>query len=227
MATQIHGRITEHYSNGVAMQADRSIVEKNDGTLEGGIRFECDRAHIANLPGMGAAHADDSRLELYNRSITYHRMGKVSMEASYFGLVSSKTDPILSYTPNTDREAITTHERFVEFAGTKDNPKNGARFDPETGEFLGFFDPSIEDLFAADFYFTPSTSVSLSYWQRNAPSLSRRMSIRASVPGFRKPPDVKDFLLLDMPYRQVGSFYQVTELFLGSGPKGWSKTIYG
>jgi len=103
---------------------------------------------------------------------------------------------------------------------------NGAKFDDDTGEFLGFFDQSIKDLFGVMHYLVPSTMVSLTYWQSTVPSLNKRMSIKSSISGFRKPTDVKNFLLLDIPYRQIGSFYQVTEQYLGSGPDGWSTKIY-
>jgi hypothetical protein len=37
---------------------------------------------------------------------------------------------------------------------------------------------------------------------------------------------VKEFLVIDYPYRQVGSFYQVTEQIMGSGPNGFSSILY-
>jgi hypothetical protein len=152
---------------------------------------------------------------------------KVQLVASYFGLVSKKTDPIISYNPNTNKEPLETHPDFQTFAGTQASPINGAMFDPETGAFLGFFNPAIKELYGATGYLVPSTMLSLTYWQDSVPNLKRRMSIMKEIKGFKKPPDVKDFLLLDMPYRQVGNFYQVTEQILGSGPLGWSKKIYG
>lgn len=225
--TIIKGRITEHYANGVVIQPGFSLTEKNDGTIEGNVIFEADYSHISNLPRMGSSHPRDGRCELYNREITYMPLGKVRMVGSYFGLVSRKTKPVLAYTPNTDKEPIETNPLFETFAGTKTTPINGAKFDAETGEFLGFFDQTIKDLFGVLHYLVPSTMVSLTYWQSNVPSLARRMSIKSSVPGFRKPEDVKDFLLLDIPYRQIGSFFQITEQYLGSGPNGWSTKIYG
>lgn len=224
---QKRGNIRDDYPDGIAIQPDRTITEKNDGTLEGIVNFECDRADFLSLPQMGAAHPDDHRLELYNRDITYSTLGKVKLSGAYFGLVARKTEPVLAYTPNTDRDPIETHPLFDTFAGTKASPINGAKFDKQTGEFLGFFNQAIKDLFGAKYYLVPSTMVALTYWTSVAPSLSKRMTIIQSVPGFRKPPDVKDFLLLDMPYRQIGSFYQVTEQIMGSGPLGWSKKIYG
>ncbi len=218
-----HGRLP---GNGVVIQPDYVLTEKNDGTIEGTVTFECERSNSANLPRMEAPHPDDSRCQIYNREFTYLRLGKLKMVASYFGLISSKTNPVISYTPNTDKEPIETHPLFEDFGGTKNSPKNGAKFDSETGEFLGFYDQAIKDLFGTLHYLVPSTMVSLTYWQSSIPSLVKRMSIRASVPGFRKPSDVKNFLLLDIPYRQIGSFYQVTEQYLGSGPNGWSTKIY-
>jgi len=43
---------------------------------------------------------------------------------------------------------------------------------------------------------------------------------------FLKPPNVKNYLLVDMPYRVQGSLYQVTEQYIGSAKGGWNKTIY-
>jgi len=163
---------------------------------------------------------------MYNREITYMGLHRIQLTGSYFGLVSSKTDPILSYTPNTNQEPITSHPNFETFAGTKLAPLNGAQFDADTGEFLGFYDQSITDLFGVSFYLVPTTLLSLSYWTSDVPKLGRRMTRRASIPGFKKPADVKEFLVMDYPYRQVGNFYQVTELIMGSGPNGFSTILY-
>lgn len=220
------GSVTEYYANGVAIQPNYSLTEKNDGTIEGNVTFMTDMDHFANLPRMKSPHPRESRCEVYNREITYLPLRKVQLVASYFGLISNKTEPVLAYTPNTDKEPIETHPLFEDFAGTKASPKNGAKFDDDTGEFLGFFDQSIKDLFGVGHYLVPSTMVSLTYWQSSVPSVSKRMSIKSSIPGFRKPSDVKNFLLLDLPYRQIGSFYQVTEQYLGSGPDGFSTKIY-
>jgi len=221
-----HGNAAEHYADGVVIQPNYSLTEKNDGTIEGNVTFLTDMDHFANLPRMKAPHPRESRCEIYNRDITYLPLRKVQLVASYFGLISNKTEPVLAYTPNTDKEPIETHPLFEEFAGTKASPKNGAKFDDETGEFLGFYDQAIKDLFGAAHYLVPATMVSLTYWQSSVPSLTKRMSIKASIPGFRKPSDVKNFLLLDIPYRQIGSFYQCTEQYLGSGPNGFSIKIY-
>lgn len=221
MSIKIKGKIV-----GVQIQPDYTLTEKNDGTIEGTVDFICDISNFASLPRMGAPHPREPRCEIYNRDITYLPLDRVKLTASYFGLIAPKTNPTLAYSPNTDKESIETHPLFQEFGGTKASPKNGAKFDSETGEFLGFYDQTIKDLFGVRHYLTPSTMVALTYWTSSVPSINKRMTIRSSVPGFRKPSDVKDFLLLDIPYRQIGSFYQVTEQYLGSGPNGWSEKIY-
>lgn len=220
------GRIREDYADGVAIQPGYMLTEKNDGTIEGTVTYECDRNDIGRLPLMYTPHPRDSRAIVYNRDITFLGLDKVQMVASYFGLIARKTPSVISYIPNTDKEPVETHPLFESFAGTKTAPLNGAKFDSDTGEFLGFFNPAIKELYGATHYLVPSTMVELSYWQNTVPSVSRRMSIKPSVKGFRKPSDVKDFLLLDLPYRQIGPFYQVTEQYLGSGPLGWSTILY-
>jgi len=226
MSINKKGRITEYYANGVAIQPDFSITQKNDGTLEGQVTYVCDVNDFLNLPQMESSHPRDNRLELYNREITYMGLERVSMTGSYFGLISSKTESTLSYTPNTNQEPIASHPNFTEFAGTKADPKNGGKFDEDTGEFLGFYDPEIKDLFGVSAYLIPSTLISLTYWTSSQPSLGKRMQRKSSIPGFRKPSDVKEFLIMDFPYREIGNFYQVTELIMGSGPGGFSKILY-
>jgi len=226
MAIKKKGDIQDYYSDGVAIQPNFSLTEKNDGTIEGQVIYICDKNRFNNLPQMGSAHPREARCELYNREITYLPLDRVQMVGSYFGLVSKKTNAILSYTPNTNQEPVTSHPNFTTFAGTADAPLNGATFDTDTGEFLGFYDQTITDLFGVQYYLTPSTLLSRSYWTSDVPSLSRRMRRVATVDGFRKPADVHEFLILDYPYRQIGNFYQVTELIMGSGPNGFSATLY-
>jgi hypothetical protein len=220
------GTITDYYSDGVVIQPGFSLTEKNDGTIEGQVVFECDETRFNNLPQMNAAHPRDTRCELYNREITYLPLRKIRMTGTYFGLVSSKTTPTISYTPNLNQDPVTSHPDFATFAGTEAAPMNGAKFDRESGEFLGFFDPSVKDLFGAEFYLVPATLLSLTYWTKTVPSLGRRMTRKTSIPGFRKPSDCKEFLVIDFPYRQIGNFYQVTEQIMGSGPNGFSTILY-
>tara|TARA_R110002110_G_scaffold6937_1_gene34544 strand:- start:60 stop:743 length:684 start_codon:yes stop_codon:yes gene_type:complete len=225
MSLKIQGRIQDYYADGVAIQPGYKLTQKDDGTLDGTVTFECDRDRVGSLPQIGADHPADGRAELYARDITYMGLNKVSMTGSYFGLISATTDPIITNGGSADREAIETHSDFLTMAGTDGGELNGAKFDEETGEFLGFLDSS-NDLFGVRYYFTASTTVSSSFWTRSAPKLKKILTIVDKIPGYKAPEGVKNFLLLSVPYRQVGSHYQVTENFLGSGADGWNTTIY-
>jgi hypothetical protein len=222
MAIKIKGSLGSSY----AIQPGFSLTEKNDGTIEGQVVFICDSSGLSNLPQMGSAHPTDYRCELYNREITYLTLDRIQMTGSYFGLVANTTEAIISYTPNTNQEPITSHPQFESFAGTSENPSNGATFDEDTGEFLGFFDPAIKNLFGVMYYLTPATLLSRTYWTKTVPLLNKRMKRITTIPGFRKPSDCKEFLILDYPYRQIGNFYQVTEQIMGSGPNGFSTILY-
>lgn len=220
-----HGNIRDHYSNGVALQPNYALTYKDDGSIEGTVVYEADIADVGNLPNIGSPHPRESKCELYAKQITYAKNNKVVMTGSYFGIVAKETDPVLTTTTNADRLPIELLEHFSELGGTSGTPLNGAKFDPETGEFLGFFDPS-KDLFGTQYFFSPSVQVSLSYWTRKVPELDQLMTIHAKIPGYKAPPNVKDFLLIGQPYRQIGTHYQITKNFLGSGPNGWNPNIY-
>ena len=220
--------------NNVIIQPDRSIAEKNDGTLEGQVIYKCDVIFIDKLPRLGATHPDDNRLECYNINKTYNSNGLVTATAAFFGLTSSTTDPVITYSGGQNQDAIDTHPNFSEFAGTVTEPLNGATFETDTtaadyGVFLEFAGESA--FRGVTHYLTPSTNITLSYWTDKAPTLKNRMKVYPYIRGIgtsqlRVPSDVDDFLLLDTPYRQVGSFFQVTEQYMGSQEGGWDKTIY-
>ena len=212
-----------------AIQPDRSITEKNDGTLEGSVVMRCDKSKKYALPEIGATHPDDVRLEMYQSSTVHQSNGIVEMTGSFFGLVASETEPEISYSGGQNNDPIDTHPDFESFAGTPSAPLNGAKFDAESEEFIGFFDSASAgqpNFRGTQYYLTPSSLITLSYWTDKVPTLKNRMSVHDDVDGFKKPDDMKDFLLVDTPYRQVGSFYQVTEQYIGSGPNGINRVIY-
>jgi hypothetical protein len=219
MALDIKGTYVDYVA-----QPNRTIGQKSDGTLDGQVVFKTDRARIGTLPQIGSTHPDDSRLKQFQRNITYAPNSEVIMTASYFGLTLSKTAETISYSGGQNNDPIETHPDFESFAGTQGAPLNGAVFDDDTGEFIGFISGDYQGV---QYYLTAATVISLSYWTDSPPVLKNRMSIVASLPGFVTPPDVVNFLLLDSPYRQIGTwYYQVTEQYLGSGVKGWDPIIY-
>ena len=101
-------RVTKGELAEVVLQPDRSINEKNDGTLEGQVVYKCDRANVSRLPRIGDAHPDDSRLEAYNISKTYNSSGLVTSTISYFGLIASTTT-LLSHTAEARTKSQSRH----------------------------------------------------------------------------------------------------------------------
>jgi hypothetical protein len=234
-------RVTKGDLSQAIIQPDRSINEKNDGTLEGQVVYKCAKEDEYKLPQIKDDHPDDARLECYNITKTHNSNGIITATASFFGLNASVTEAVISYSGAQNNEPIETHPEFItDLAGTVDSPKNGAVFveddqDPEYGTFIKFGggedDTKTPAFRGVEYYLTPSTQITLSYWTDKVPDLKDRLFIYedlGNIPSrqFKVPPDVKDFLLLDTPYRQVGSFYQVTEQYLGSGPDGWNDKIY-
>lgn len=211
--------------NGLQIQPDRKIIGKNDGTLEGSIEWVVDRDNEHLLPQIYSAHPDDPRLLVYHQEIVRNMAGKSTLTCQYMGISSDPTPRIIQFPSASGQDPIETHENFGEFAGDKDNPMNGARFDPATGEFLGFFDSS-NDKFGVRSYIVPNVMVYLSYWTFRRPAVRNLMSIESSLSGVIKPPNVKNWLLVGMPYREIGKLYQVTEQYMGSGSKGWDRDIY-
>jgi hypothetical protein len=217
-------------------QVDGSIVKKNDGTLEASLTFVTEKGKEALLPIIGSSHPDETNLECYNKTITYGVGELITCTCAYFGIGVVKTSPVVSYDGGTNNDPIETHPKFGEtdvngLAGTSSSPKNGAEFDSETGEFIGFTGEDAGDLLGVQYYLTPANNVSLTYWTTTKPNLNRRMSIvgtpsLGSGRTFFKPPNVKNYLLVDMPYRVQGSLYQVTEQYIGSASGGWNKLIY-
>jgi len=97
-----------------------------------------------NKPNRGDAHPKDVRLSCHRASETYNANGLAVVVAEYIGIAGgNKTTPEVSGRGNMSTDPITTHPKFVKtIGGTKDAPKNGAKFNPENGLFLGFGPPS-------------------------------------------------------------------------------------
>jgi len=208
---------------GLVVLPDRKIVTKNDGTMQGTVNFKVDRNNEALLPLLESAHPDDGRLELFQRDVTRKTLKTTIMSGSYFGILSDPTPKIVQHPGSGGRDPIETHPDFADF-GTE---ANGAVFDDDTQEFKGFFDKAKTEFYGVRSYLVPNITVNLSYWTYKTPVLRKLMTIKTHLKEVRKPPNVKNWLLTAMPYRQVGSLFQVTEQWMGSGPNGWSETIYG
>jgi hypothetical protein len=208
-----------------ALQPDSQVSIDRDGLMSGTATFDGDQLQVlSTTPTIGVStHPKDPRLVCESIATTYKRLGKASVTANYIGLASDPTTPRVEFAGGSGQEPIETHPDFVRFAGTASEPKNGAQFDGETGEFLGFFNGDFQGVTA---YVVPSIIVNVTYYTSIIPNIKSIGRIVSNLPNFQRPPNVRNYLLIAMPYRQIANVYAVTEQYLGSGEKGWNRQIY-
>jgi hypothetical protein len=230
MSLITHGEFEKVFKERYVIQVDRTVTEKVEGTLEGTIKFKAKKEDADTLPTFGDLHVDDNRMELFNREVVYNGLDVVTMTASYFGLAESSPTggpgQVVSFSGGANNEPIETHPDFDRFAGTAFPPaarEEGSVWDPVTGQFLRFDGGQFKGV---QYYLTPSTQITVSYWKDSVPILKPRMKIVEKISGVSLPSDVVNLLRVESSYRQTGSSYQVTEVYLASGDKGWDKDIY-
>jgi hypothetical protein len=190
----------------------------------------CDVEDRDTLPTFGDLHIDDNRLELFNIQTTYNGLKLLTMTASYFGISVSEPNggqaKVISFSGGSNNEPIETHPDFVLMAGTANPPaarEEGSVWDPITGQFLRFDGGNFKGV---QYYLTPSTVITVSWWQNTTPKLKKRMRIVSSLSGVILPDDVKNLLRIETSYRTTGSSYQITEQYLASGEEGWNAQVY-
>jgi len=216
----------KHGDPRLKLQPGAEVSEDENGLLTGTCVYEGDIIYKGAIPFMGALHPYDYRLTCYKRQISHIATNKVRATLNYIGVASDPTPMFIEHPGGSGQDPIQTHPKFKDFAGTPASPKNGAYFDPETGDFVGFTDPESK-FFGTSAYIVPSVMVNLSFYTHCVPDLGYvGEPYDWSVPNLIAPPNVKDFLLLGMPYRQIGNLFQVTHQILGSGPDGWNRKIY-
>ena len=165
MAIKTHGGFTAVIGQPYAIQTDRTVTEKRDGTLEGSIKFICDVADKDALPTFGDLHIDDNRLELFNAQTTYNGLELVTLTASYFGISASEASggpaQVISFSGGSNNEPIETHPNFEQMAGLANPPasrETGSVWDPITGQFLRFDGGEFKGV---QYYLTPSTTITI------------------------------------------------------------------
>lgn len=218
--------ITKHGSPNLVLQPGSEVSEDENGLLTGTCVYEGDIAYSVFIPRMGQIHPYDYRLSAYKRQVTRIGTQKVRATINYIGVSADPTPMFIEHPGGSGQDPIQTHPNFTEFAGVPASPLNGAYFDPESGDFVGFTNPDSK-FFGTSSYIVPSVMVNLSFYTHYVPDLGYvGAPYDWSVPNLIRPPNVRDFLLIGAPYRQIGNLFQVTHQILGSGPDGWNRSIY-
>lgn len=214
--------------NGLVLQSNSEITLDFDGVMRGKATFEGDKAFLSRAPQLGDPHPKDARLICIAPNIKYVNAEKIVCSPDYMGIATDPTPGIVDHPGGISQDPIETHPKFAQFAGTPGNPKNGAIFDEETEEFIGFGSGSKRGVRS---YIVPTVSVNVTYWTRRIPQLSivgKRFS--GNFNGFNPPGNCRDMLLLGLPYKQFGgtngapALYQVTAQILCA--PSWDADIY-
>jgi len=219
--------MVKHGNPNLTLQSDWTIDEDENGLLTGDLVYEGDFVFWQSLPvswGYGMLHPYDTRLTAYKRRVQRQKGFKVRITLSFIGIISDPTPWIIEHPGGNGQDPIETHPNFRDFAGSPSSPLNGAKFDSTSGEFIGFTD-STNSLCGVKSYIVPSVMVSATYYTHFIPDLGDVAKI-TSFPPISRPANVRNWLLLSQPYRQIGNLYQVTNQYLGSGEGGWNSRIY-
>jgi len=208
------------------LQPDSEITVDDYGVMRGTAVFEFPSVLAPILtPQLNLSrHPKEPRLTCYEVSLKYSKLQTAVATAQYIGLLYDPSLPKVEFAGGSGQDPIETHPDFADFAGTPDDPKNGAVFDENTGEFRAFAGQN--SFLGVNAYIVPSVIVNYSYYTSSIPSLGNVGRIFNSVPGFNRPPNVRNFLLVGMPYRQTANIFFVTEQYLGSGRRPWNTRIY-
>jgi len=134
-------------------------------------------------------------------------------------------------------EPIETHPRFSQFAGTKGNELNGAKFDTTTGKFLGFNSQTTDahkKKFGVRSYIAP-TVIYEQNWIRSGVS-AQAVQISANRLGAIDPPPSsnvlpqvnasRSWILSGCDVFQIGEGVQQNKQWRLSGPAGWDPDWY-
>lgn len=206
------------------LQPDWTILESEDNSLRATLFYKGDRRNAASAPIIGDQLFTGHTMYCYERRLTYNRLQQLSVQCDYIGIERDPSPYKVEFPGGSGTEPIESHPNFAFFAGTPANPKNGAIFDENTNEFLGFGDGNKQGVRS---YIVPDVRVNLNYWTFRTPN-GRRVTKEISyrLPDVVPNSTVLNYLLIGLVYRKFGELFQVTEQWLGSGPRGWDRQIY-
>ena len=194
----------------------------------------------SNAFAIDSAHPDFPSLKVVSRTGT-RRKGRTNsnltigeLQVQYRGVdpalpagEGGLPEPIYSLERSVAQDPIDTHNKFEgEIGGTASAPINSAKFDSETGIFIGF---------ASDSAYRGITSYLLagSVWTKSYLSYTQPSSAAQADVGFISVPDGnaptpagKNWISLGLSFSKQGGVYQIQKSWRLSGDAGWDATIY-
>jgi len=216
--------------SGLILQPNWSLLYKQDGSIQGRCVFKCPASDgIGNIPPIGTPHPKKNDAKSYDAELVVTENEIAVITVDYIGLHTPQPYQI-EYIGTVGEEPIETHPKFVSsIGGTAASPKNNAKFDAETGEFIGFPADAPNKLGGVRGYLAPSSVVRVSYYTASALSGLSDLGEKQSPPylGFISIGGSKNWLKTNWSRRDFGTFlYQITEEYTLSGKDGWNTLIY-
>ena len=148
----------------------------------------------------------------------------------WYSSVAAGAKPEYQLDVSLANESITLHPKFKEFA----TPANGAQFDPETGEFKGFFKYPVSGAMENEAWIGVTDFLAPGVVWR---SITRGGSSAGLLTGIGKvgtpegpcpaAPGSSTWLYMGGSMSTQGGVTTVRKEWRLSGPRGWNTTIYG
>ncbi len=229
MARRQRGR---DLANKPVLQPGATISDEQDFSTKGHAVYVGDAASYPNRPKRGDPHPLDENCLCYAVVSTMLKLGKIQYDCDFLGLSADPTPYFLEFVGSAGEVALETHPNFASvIGGTPAAPLHNAKFDAETGAFLGFPADAPDQLGGVSTYFLPSVIVRSSYWSLTKPNPGALGHIidPATVPDLVLPPNCLDLLVTNFGYRHITPGkppYQITVECLGSDINGWNQLIY-
>jgi hypothetical protein len=211
-------------------QPGRQLVYKQDGSISGQVKYKVDGSRaIALVPRIGAPHPDNPRVQCYNSTVSLLENGIAEIVSDYLGISRDPTPAQIEFVGNTGEDPVDTHKDFVaKIGGNREEPKNKAQFDVQTGEFVGFPPDAPQNLGGVRGYLSPACTVRVTFFTSASDWGLWSLGEIASPPGnVPRPPDSRNWLKTNWSRRDFGLIYQITEEYTASGRRGWNRLLYG
>jgi hypothetical protein len=196
-------------------QQSSELSYRVDGYIDGQLSFVFDYAtQLATMRGfLGSSHPDEPNVFLHDLRVEKLRTGRGRATFECMGLFRDPTIRIVQGMPQVSTTPIEAHPKFTStLAGTPDAPLNGAIFDEDTGEFIGFGDG---DLIGVKSFYDGGVMLRATYFTARPPTLSQAFKITKSVPNAPQVPGVSGWLTMPSTFDPIPNtpFYRVTDDF--------------
>ncbi len=215
---------------GLVIQPGRQLTFRQDGSVVGQVRYQTSaNGARSRVPAIGSSHPDFSQAQCYNSVLAINENELAEITCDYLGITRDPTTPVIEFIGNTGEEPIETHHKFVSHIGGRPgSPLNLAKFDLETGEFIGFPADAPEDLGGVRGFLSPASTVRVTFFTAsNSWGLYRLGQITNPPGSVPRPPGSRNWLKTNWSRRDFGNIYQITEEYTASGERGWNRIIYG